>query len=441
MVVSLLTGYTAGGDAAGDTLISIEGVTGSNFADLLVGDNNDNALQGLGDNDTLKGYGGQDTLFGGDGEDVLFGMNGNDVLYGGWNNDTLYGGAGNDTLWGNVGADTMYGGADSDTYYVTDAGDVVTEVAGERTDLVSTNVDYTLTANVENLTVGATSGSLDLLLTGNTLANQITGGAGDNTLNGGGNSDTMSGLDGDDTYVVDTEDDVAIEAAGEGHDVVLSYSDYVLSDNIEELSLNVGSASSAIGNAQDNVIYGNAFDNFLDGGYGANQLSGLGGNDPFVFPAEPGPGRTRCSCSRATAMPPATFCTSPATHCGEGATFAPATATDWLDRLRQTAHQRTITLVGAPSIDASDHVRLVADAPEKRTAPATARLFSASPVTHFSAVTRSTPWCNQTQRRKQLHRSSSFRPNQLLAEIAGVPGVPPSGVSPSSEKSRSKCLS
>ena len=337
VIVSLLTGYTSGGDAAGDTLISIDNVTGSGFADLLIGDNNDNVLQGLNDNDTLKGYGGQDILNGGDGEDWLYGMDGND------------------TLWGSDGNDKLYGGADNDTYYVDGAGDVVIEAAGEGTDLVNTSVNYTLTANVENLTTSAT-GWADLLLTGNALDNQITGNNGDNTLNGGGGLDTMIGNSGDDTYVVDTEDDVAIEAAGEGHDVVLSYSDYVLSDNIEELSLNVGSASSAIGNGMNNVLYGNAFDNFLNGGDGADQLSGLGGNDTFVFQIDQAQGDTVYEFEgNGGAAGDLLYFVGYGTA-AEGATFTQQTATDWLITSADGLTVETITLSGAPSVDASDFV-------------------------------------------------------------------------------------
>ena len=49
----------------------------------------------------------------------------------------------------------MIGGLGDDTYYVDNAGDIVTEVAGEGTDSVLSSISYTLGANVENLTLPA----------------------------------------------------------------------------------------------------------------------------------------------------------------------------------------------------------------------------------------------------------------------------------------------
>ena len=86
--------------------------------------------------------------------------------------NVLSGLAGVDTLDGGLGADTMAGGIDNDTYVVDDAGDVVSEGANAGTDTVEAVMDYTLTANVENLTL---TGTTDLTGTGNALANVITG--------------------------------------------------------------------------------------------------------------------------------------------------------------------------------------------------------------------------------------------------------------------------
>ena len=71
--------------------------------------------------------------------------------------NVITGNTGNNTLDGGAGADTMIGGAGNDTYIVDNAGDVVTESAGDGTDTVSVaRSAYTLGANVENLTLTGT---------------------------------------------------------------------------------------------------------------------------------------------------------------------------------------------------------------------------------------------------------------------------------------------
>ena len=75
--------------------------------------------------------------------------------------NTITGGDGNDIIDGAAGADTMIGGLGDDTYTVDDAGDVVTEAVAEGTDTVNTAINYTLGANVENLTDGQHRSHLD----------------------------------------------------------------------------------------------------------------------------------------------------------------------------------------------------------------------------------------------------------------------------------------
>ncbi|MCC1491037.1 calcium-binding protein [Cognatishimia sp. F0-27] len=91
VVVNLSTGFVSGGSGAGDTLISIERVIGTDFGDRIVGTNGGNRLTGL------------------DGDDYLDGAGSGDILSGGEGNDTLIGGSGTDrfVFENNAGADTI----------------------------------------------------------------------------------------------------------------------------------------------------------------------------------------------------------------------------------------------------------------------------------------------------------------------------------------------
>ena len=70
----------ADGDRA--SLTGIENVTGSNFDDILVGDEGANRLLGRSGDDQLVGLAGDDQLFGNTGDDVLRGGAGDDILNG-----------------------------------------------------------------------------------------------------------------------------------------------------------------------------------------------------------------------------------------------------------------------------------------------------------------------------------------------------------------------
>ncbi|MDO6482006.1 beta strand repeat-containing protein, partial [Shimia thalassica] len=83
-----------GGDATDDVLSGFERVRGSDNADVLTGNDENNRLVGDGGNDSLDGGDGNDILRGGVGADTLSGGNGNDFVLGGANADTLEGGNG-----------------------------------------------------------------------------------------------------------------------------------------------------------------------------------------------------------------------------------------------------------------------------------------------------------------------------------------------------------
>ena len=337
VTIDLLLGTATGLDAVGDVFIGIEGAVGTSFADTLIGNVGDNLLIGGAEADELNGGDGTDTagyglataavsvdlsiglglageayldtlqnienLSGSSFDDtlsgdalvnVLSGAGGADLLDAAEGNDLVFGGAGNDTLIGQSGTDMLDGGADNDTYVISIAGAVVTEAALGGTDLVQAGLTYTLTDNVENLTL---TGGADISGTGNTLNNVITGnsgiggtlsehgdnalsglagddtiygGGGNDTINGGTGNDSMVGGDGNDTFVVDAVTDVLAEALDEGNDHVRTTVAWTLGSNFENLTL--------LGTASINGT-GNDLDNTLNGNIGANSLSGFAGND------------------------------------------------------------------------------------------------------------------------------------------------------------------
>lgn len=167
--------------------------------------------------------------------------------------------------------------------------DTVIENRDEGIDTVHSSVNYTLTANVENLVLtgkqalwGA-GNELNNQLTGNAARNYLAGGAGNDLLDGGAGADWLLGGQGDDTYVVDNAWDHIYETWNEGVDAVQSSVSYRLGDNIEALTLIGSAAINGWGNRLDNKLVGNEADNRLDGGRGADTLAGGNGNDVYII--------------------------------------------------------------------------------------------------------------------------------------------------------------
>ena len=174
VIISLLAGFTSGGDAQGDTFIGIENVTGSAAHDQIFGDN------------------GNDVINGGDGDDELLGSGGS---------DTLNGGAGNDILEGDLhasdgpdGVDRLVGGTGNDAFFV-DAGDVAIESVGQGFDTVFTFTTHVLAAGSEVEVLRAfnifTATNIDLV--GSEFDNTIIGNAGSNVIAGGAGLDVLIG--------------------------------------------------------------------------------------------------------------------------------------------------------------------------------------------------------------------------------------------------------
>lgn len=151
--VDLQNGEGSAGDAAGDSYVSIEKITGSDASserDYIWGDASDNIILGLNGADILEGGAGADIIDGGAGWDyarytrsdeaveidlqsgihtggdaagdtlinieAIVGSDYGDVLYGAATNDFLKGGDGDDVLYGRGGFDQLIGDAGADIF-------------------------------------------------------------------------------------------------------------------------------------------------------------------------------------------------------------------------------------------------------------------------------------------------------------------------------------
>ena len=247
--------FSTATDVVGDLIVTGAGndtINGTAGADDINGGAGDNSINGLAGNDTLLGGAGADIINGGTGVDSMVGGLGNDtyivdnaadaiteavgagtdtvqssVTYtlaanlenltltgaaaingtGNTANNVITGNAGDNVLDGGTGIDSLFGGLGNDTYIVDNAADAITEAVGAGTDtvIVDAAVNYTLAADLENLTLrnaGAlvgTGNNLGNSIIGNASANTLLGLLGNDILNSGAGNDTMNGGDGFDT--------------------------------------------------------------------------------------------------------------------------------------------------------------------------------------------------------------------------------------------------
>jgi Ca2+-binding RTX toxin-like protein len=213
--------------------------------------------------------------------------------------NTLSGGAGADILNGGASADTLIGGEGDDVYVVDNAGDVVTEILNQGTDLVQVAIataggTYLLTDHVEKAIL---TNAVAFNLTGNALANVLTGNALANTLDGDGDTDTLIGGAGNDLYVVDLTaggalEDSVVETVGNGTDTLRlrgtssQPTSVVLTLDAALENLDASATGSSLldltGNGVANLLKGNAAANILSGGAGADTMVGGDGDDVYV---------------------------------------------------------------------------------------------------------------------------------------------------------------
>ncbi|MHC2003110.1 calcium-binding protein [Methylobacterium sp. CM6241] len=306
VIVDLAAGKATDGFGATDTLRSIEGVRGTQYADSLHGnDSNDrsfDSLIGLGGGDTLDGGGGNDAVrydrdasFGGaqgvtvdlakgfatDGFgyrdtlisiEVVRGTQFADMLTGGNTASAAYEGfyglGGNDTIAGGRGFDEIRYDRDVDNGGTR--GVVVNLATGTATD------GFGNTDTLSGIEAVAGTASADRL-TGDGLANRFTAQGGNDVLDGGAGLDTIDFRNDDlagatHGAVVDLGAGTATDTYG-GTDSLIS---------IESVSGSVF-ADTMTGSKVANTLVGNAGGDRLDGMLGKDILTGGAGSDTFRF--------------------------------------------------------------------------------------------------------------------------------------------------------------
>jgi Ca2+-binding RTX toxin-like protein len=288
-------GTATGAGIGTDTLKSIQGIIGSNFADVLTGSaSTGNAVAWV---EVFRGEAGNDTIDGGAGFDfVLYdtstsgvvvtlggsaagtaqdGLDGTDVLRnieavtGSAFADTLTGSSWNEALEGRAGKDVIDGQGGTDNAYYFNA------VAGINVDLSQNKASKDgygssdVLLNIENVT-----GSRD-------FNDSISGDSGDNRLEGNGGNDTLRGGAGQDFLVGGTGDDFL---DGGTHASVLArdQASYEAASGAVQVNLATGRATGADGNdtlTGIDMVLGSAYADTLTGDVNGNVLRGNGGND------------------------------------------------------------------------------------------------------------------------------------------------------------------
>lgn len=219
-----------------DTLVSIEGVVGTKYDDLIIGDDADNYFSGAEGNDTLYGMGGDDSFEfteDYDAGDSAFvdGGEGNDRLYYGYSEDyrivadlgagivSENGRGGQDIIvsienivGSALGGDHITGSDERNEIYLEGfygEGGVVFGMGGN-------DAIY--------------GGYYDDTLSGGDGADTLLGRDGNDTLIGGAGNDTLEGGAGDDTYVFAAGDGIDIIRDTEGENILIIEGDIALDD-------------------------------------------------------------------------------------------------------------------------------------------------------------------------------------------------------------------
>lgn len=334
VIVNLATGGT-GGDAQGDTYISIENVIGSPHADSLAGNAQANRFDGRGGGDTLAGSGGNDTYVYNAGDTIIeqanagtdeiivslasFSMQnianvenltgtsagqsltGNDVnnIITGTVGNLLHGLGGNDYItaagnlnvaFGDAGNDQLYFTGNQNQLFGSDGADWI-GVNGTNNALVGGDGDEVWIGATGNFNTLDGQGGNDQLYANGT-GNNVYGSDGHDWLGCSGSANTLLGGAGVEWMGVSGTSNAA--AGGEGGDTLLSVGSNILyGENGDDWVGCSGNANFLSGGAGNDYIAASGHNNTLDGGTGNDVLVAGAGHTGCLFVFKPGYGQDR----------------------------------------------------------------------------------------------------------------------------------------------------
>jgi Ca2+-binding RTX toxin-like protein len=178
IVADLTTGLVTGA-WGNDTLVGVEGIIGSNYDDLLTGNDLGNTFIGEAGNDTLIGGGGADGLQGDEGANLINGGDGNDTIYGANGETTAVYRGDLETYTLSLITGPTFG------FYLTDS-----EIDRDGKDWLD---------QVDMIQFADDTVAAELLV--DILGNTITGNAGSQTISGSIYKDLITGAGGNDTII------------------------------------------------------------------------------------------------------------------------------------------------------------------------------------------------------------------------------------------------
>lgn len=285
-------------------------IDGAGGDDLICGGEGSDRIRGSDGNDRIDGGPGGERILGGPGDDRIFARTGGGVFRGGPGDDRIdnhdgssaahNGGSGNDTIIGGRAFETFRGGAGNDTIRAGGSLDLIVGGAGNDNIDGGGGFDYVLhigatsgiTADLQAGTVvgrgldrvsaieGVVGTRFDDTLLGDAAGlNGFFGARGNDNVDGRGGRDIVDPGPGDDTV-----------SGGDGDRDIVSF---ITSEHGMNVDLTTGIATGEgtdlltgfeeiFGSDLDDVLVGDAGNNVITGGIGADDIQARGGDDRLL---------------------------------------------------------------------------------------------------------------------------------------------------------------